>query len=107
MLAACEGELGMARLLLEEQADPNACTRQHITSLMFASDKGHPEIVSLLLEYQADPYLKDDEGIAFTVYTVNVQYVHAVRIECVSVINLHGAVCSLTFRSCVWHVQQQ
>ncbi|MHC1702632.1 MAG: ankyrin repeat domain-containing protein [Tenuifilaceae bacterium] len=45
--------------LLDKGADVNAKTQYGATALMFATDKGHPEAVNILLEKGANPNIKD------------------------------------------------
>jgi ankyrin repeat protein len=54
-IAACHGNLELARLLLDAGADVNATTRKGLTALREAALIGATEIVQLLLERGADP----------------------------------------------------
>jgi ankyrin repeat protein len=60
-LAAYQGNVGMAKLLLEHKADPNIASNENQTPLSWATVNGNTEIVKLLLEYQADPNIADDD----------------------------------------------
>ena len=57
--AAAEGDLARVRALLDGGIDPDTATRYGATALTFASDKGHTDIVRLLLERGADPDVQD------------------------------------------------
>ena len=48
--AASAGDVAKVRALLDAGADPNAGNRYGATALSFACDKGHTEVVKLLLE---------------------------------------------------------
>ena len=48
MLAADNGHLEVARLLLEAGADKNCCDDDGMTALLLAADKGHLEVAHLL-----------------------------------------------------------
>jgi hypothetical protein len=63
-LAARRGHLDVLRLLLEggAQAAPEGDPREAPTALMEAASAGHQEAVALLLEFGADPALRDREG---------------------------------------------
>jgi ankyrin repeat protein len=61
--AAAEGDLARVRFLLKIGASPNAEGVDNVyTALTGAADAGHTEIVRLLLQKGADPFLKDGEG---------------------------------------------
>ncbi len=50
-------------LLLERKADPNIVDNQeHFSALMHAAAEGNIEVVKILLDYEADPTLKDIDG---------------------------------------------
>jgi len=53
---------GSVRLLLELGADVNAPSPQGVTPLMMAAGYGYDPIVRTLLDYHADPSLKDAHG---------------------------------------------
>ncbi|KAJ7574693.1 Pfs, NACHT and ankyrin domain protein [Mycena floridula] len=57
--------INIVKLLLEKNADPNACDKDQNTPLSYAAGQGHIDIVKLLLEKQADPniYLKDQRTL--------------------------------------------
>jgi len=48
--AAKDGNLSVAQTLLIQDADPNTTNVHGISALMMASQKGHTEIVKLLLD---------------------------------------------------------
>jgi ankyrin repeat protein len=63
LISACfEGQLELAQILLEHDADPNIANTEGNTALMFACDKGYVEIVKLLLQYKADVNMKDEDN---------------------------------------------
>lgn len=62
MVAAREGELEIARWLIERKADVNAVTRDGHTALMYACYNRNTDIVKLLLDSGADPYKKTLQG---------------------------------------------
>jgi len=56
MVAATNGHLEVARLLLDRSADPNqACTDDGWTALMVAATNGHLEVTQVLLVFGAEP----------------------------------------------------
>lgn len=57
--AASAGDLAKVKALLDAGADVNAGNRYGATALAFACDKGHTEVVKLLLEKGANPNSKD------------------------------------------------
>jgi len=59
MTAAYNGEMEAAEALLADGVDPNAKDDDRRTALMFAAAKGHTGIVNLLLNYRADPNLRE------------------------------------------------
>ncbi len=49
--------------LLKKGANPNVVdSEEHFTPIMFAAAEGHIDVVRMLLEYNADPSLKDIDG---------------------------------------------
>jgi ankyrin repeat protein len=63
--AAVAGDhLGIARLLLEAGADPNAVQQDSFRPLHGAAQNGNVGIVRLLLDHGADPTLSDAQGRA-------------------------------------------
>ncbi|HEY6943560.1 MAG TPA: ankyrin repeat domain-containing protein [Candidatus Acidoferrum sp.] len=61
--AAQEGDLPRVRFLLRIGGSPNAVGVDNMyTALTGAAEAGHSEIVRLLLQKGADPFLKDGEG---------------------------------------------
>jgi ankyrin repeat protein len=55
--------LPTVEFLLKKGADPNVVdSEEHFTPLMFAAAEGHVDVVKILLEYHADPTLKDIDG---------------------------------------------
>jgi ankyrin repeat protein len=60
MMAASGPFPDAVRLLLYNQANPNITDKEeHFTALMYAASEGQLEAAKLLLEYKADPFLKD------------------------------------------------
>jgi hypothetical protein len=57
--AASAGDLAKVKELLDKRVDINAANRYGGTALAFACDKGHTEVVRLLLERGANPNTKD------------------------------------------------
>ena len=57
--AASKGDLAQVRALLDAGTDANAASEYGATALTFACDKGHVEVVRLLLARGADPKAKD------------------------------------------------
>lgn len=53
--ASQAGHLGVARVLLEHDADASAKTKHKWTPLHWASERGHLDIALVLLEHGADP----------------------------------------------------
>ena len=60
--AVSADNLEIARLLLENKADPNIIQSKGITPLHEATQNGNPEMVELLLNYKADPQAKLSDG---------------------------------------------
>lgn len=57
--AAAEGDLARVKALLDAGVDVNTANRYGATALTFACDKGHTEVVRVLLERGADPNVTD------------------------------------------------
>lgn len=57
--AARTGDVKAVAVELDAGVDVNAATTYHSTALSFACDRGHLEVVKLLLERGADPNIKD------------------------------------------------
>jgi len=57
--AAAEGDTARVATLLDVGTDVDAATPYGATALTYASDKGHTEVVRLLLERGADPNVED------------------------------------------------
>jgi ankyrin repeat protein len=60
--SATEREPAMVRFLLKREADPNVCTPEGHSPLMFASDYGNVAAVQLLIRAGADVNARDDWG---------------------------------------------
>src|SRR5207237_498649 len=54
IVAARKGDVAAVKSLLDGGADPNAKTEYGATALSFAADKGHAEIVKLLIASKAN-----------------------------------------------------
>ncbi|MBL7111125.1 MAG: ankyrin repeat domain-containing protein [Bacteroidales bacterium] len=55
--------LPAVEFLLKKGSDPNMVdSEEHFTPLMFAAAEGYIDVVRILLEYHADPSLKDIDG---------------------------------------------
>ena len=57
--AARRGDAAAVKSLLDKGVDVNTKFRYGATALSYAADKGHLEVVKLLLERKADPNVKD------------------------------------------------
>lgn len=57
--AAAEGDVARVKALLDGGMDPDTANRYGATALTFASDKGHTEVIRLLLERGAEPNVTD------------------------------------------------
>ena len=57
--AARRGDAAAVKAFLDKGVDVNAKTQYGATALSYASDKGHTEVVRLLLERGADPNVRD------------------------------------------------
>jgi ankyrin repeat protein len=62
LLSGRTGNLAVAEVLLEHDADPNILTRYGEGPLSMALQGGHPDLVQLLLKHGADPNARDDYG---------------------------------------------
>src|SRR6185437_4011192 len=60
--AVSADNLEIARLLLENKADPNLIQSKGVTPLHGATQKGNTQMVELLLSYKADPLAKMSDG---------------------------------------------
>ena len=76
-----------AKILIEVGADVNACDRQGITPLMFASAFSETELVKILLSKKADVHAKDEEGHTPLFWAVT----HSDNVENVQVLIKSGA----------------
>lgn len=84
---ATQGDLAKVRALLDQGTDVNAKSEYGATALSFASDKGHTEVVKLLLERGADPNVED----TFYGSTPLVWAVYNGRVEVVKLLVAAGA----------------
>src|SRR5215467_14021541 len=57
--AARKGDVAALKTFLDHGVDVNAKTRYGATALSYACDKGHLEVVKLLIERGADPNVRD------------------------------------------------
>ena len=62
MYATAGGHSYIVQILLNEGAVINAQTSTGVTSLMLACYYHHPDIVPLLLSYDADPNIQDQNN---------------------------------------------
>lgn len=60
--SAVQGHKLLLQKLLNNGADCNAQTKNMVTPLMYASEKGYTDIVRVLLEHGADANMQDREG---------------------------------------------
>jgi len=58
--AATTGDVAKVKELLDKGVDANSANPYGATALVYASDKGYPEIVKLLLEHGADPNFRNN-----------------------------------------------
>jgi ankyrin repeat protein len=78
IVAAIEGHTEIAKVLLENGADPNAASA--LSALMFTAFRGYPKVVRLILEHDADVNALDNTGISIlmiAVHKANVDMVSA------------------------------
>ena len=59
---AAEKNNDVARLLIENGADVNIQNIYGWTPLFLVATNGRLDIINLLIEFKADPFIKDDEG---------------------------------------------
>ncbi|KAJ7581693.1 hypothetical protein C8J56DRAFT_250116 [Mycena floridula] len=58
--AVQQGHSDIVQLLLDKNADPDACNKYQRTPLSYAAEEGHSNIVQLLLDKNADPHACDE-----------------------------------------------
>lgn len=68
MGAAVKGEVEVARVLLDHDADPNALDGQGNTPLTFAAMFQNEEMARLLIDHEADPTIKNKKGFSAADY---------------------------------------
>ncbi len=68
----------VARLLLDQGADPNA-RLYNTTAIAWAAMENHPRVVALLLERGADPNTKDNNGVTALAYACARGYTECAR----------------------------
>jgi ankyrin repeat protein len=72
MLAASGPFPAAVKYLLDRGAEPNLVdNEEHFTALMYAAAEGQIEVVKLLLQYHADPSLKDVDGDDARTFALN------------------------------------
>lgn len=59
---AVKGDVKMAKILLENKADPNIADALGVTPLVYAAQFENIELIKLLLKYKASKTYKDKEG---------------------------------------------
>lgn len=59
---AVKGDVNLAKLLLENKANPNIADDAGVTPLVYAVQFRNKELIQLLLKYKADKNKKDNEG---------------------------------------------
>lgn len=59
-MACANGHIEVAKVLLENKADPNAVNKSKNTPLHWAALNGRSNLIELLLEYKADANLKNE-----------------------------------------------
>jgi len=75
MLAASNNFASVVELLIKHGADINRIEHTHgLSALIWASKRGHSETVRVLLQYQADPHIRDDENMTALDYARQKQY---------------------------------
>ena len=77
---AVKGDVKLAKLLLENKANPNIADANGVTPLVYAVQFQNKELITLLLKYKADKNKKDNEGKS--------PYDHAVFTNNQDIINL-------------------
>lgn len=71
---AVKGNTALAKILLENKADPNIADTMGITPLIYAIQFENKELVELLLKYKASKTVKDKEGktpMDYAIFTNN------------------------------------
>ncbi|XP_065515306.1 ankyrin repeat, SAM and basic leucine zipper domain-containing protein 1 isoform X3 [Lathamus discolor] len=74
LMAACtahtseENILKTVELLLSRNADPNLTCRRQMTPLMYAAQKGYPQVVALLVAHGAHINAQDDNGYSALIW---------------------------------------
>lgn len=62
-MSVFDDNIAVAKLLLEEEANPNLADKTKNTPLHEAVEANFSELAKLLLEYKADPNLKNNENL--------------------------------------------
>jgi len=80
------------RILLENRADPNKKNMDNNTALMFASSNGYTVIVNMLLEYGANPYMKNRMGLSAITWAQNIPNIRNILTRHMNAINMQSKV---------------
>jgi len=78
------------RILLENRADPNKKNMDNNTALMFASSNGYTVIVNMLLEYGANPYMKNRMGLSAITWAQNIPNIRNILTRHMNAINMQS-----------------
>lgn len=74
-----KGNLELAKLLLENKADPNIADASGMTPLLYAIQFKNKELVDLLIKYKADKKMADSSGkspFEYAVFTKNEEIIN-------------------------------
>jgi ankyrin repeat protein len=80
--AAVKGNAGMAKILLDNKANPNIADPSGLTPIMYATQFENKELIQLLIKYKADLTKKDSEGRTpydYAVFTKNPEIINLLK----------------------------